>query len=132
MIEVVWTILKSGNRFLLIQRSVYDAFGGTWCFPGGKIDPDDDTPADAAARKLKEETNIDGHNFKLLQTLRSGQYRNHIFFCNIWNGECNLSCDDVVGMGWFTIAEIHAMSQSLSPFLAECLMYLSYLLQQYQ
>lgn len=131
MIEVVWTILKSKNRFLLIQRSVDDVFGGTWCFPGGKVDPDDDTLADAAARELKEETNINGHNFKLLRTLRLGQYRQHIFSCNMWDGECNLSCEDISGMGWFTIAEIHAISQSLSPFLAECLMCVSYLLQQY-
>lgn len=132
VVEVVWVVLKNKNRFLLIQRSINDKFGGTWCFPGGKIDPDDNTPADAAARELKEETNIDGHNFKLLRILRSGQCRRHIFLCEMWDGELNLSCEDIVGIGWFTIAEIHAIDQSLTPFFTKGLMYVSYLLQQYQ
>ncbi len=131
MIEVVWIVLKSKNRFLLIQRSIDDVFGGTWCFPGGKIDPDDNTPADAAARELKEETNLDGHNFKLLRTLRIGQYNQHIFACNMWDGELKPACEDIVGTGWFTIAEIHAIEQSLAPLLVKSLMYMSYLLQQY-
>ncbi len=131
MVEVVWVVLKSKNRFLLIQRSFDDVFGGTWCFPGGKIDPYDNTPADAAARELKEETNIDGHNFKLLRTLRVGQCNTHIFLCNMWYGESKPACKDIMGVGWFTVAEIHAMGQSLTPFLSECLMYVSYLLHQH-
>ena len=130
MVEVVWVVLKSKNRFLLIQRSVDDVSGGTWCFPGGKVDPDDKTPADAAARELKEETNLDGHNFKLLRTLRSGSCNMHILLCNMWDGELKPACEDIMGVGWFTVAEIHAIEQSLTPFLVECLMYVSYLLHQ--
>ena len=131
MVEVVWVVLKSKNRFLMIQRSIDDVYGGTWCFPGGKIDLDDNTPADAAARKLKEETNLDGHNFKLLRTLRVEQCNTHIFLCNIWDGELKPACEDIMGVGWFTIAEIHAIEQSLAPFLLGCLMYVSYLLHQH-
>jgi len=131
VVEVVWIVLKSKNRFLLIQRSVDDVAGGTWCFPGGKVDPDDKTPADAAARELKEETNIDGHNFKLLRKLRIGQCSTNIFLCNMWDGEIKPACEDIMGVGWFTVAEIHAIGQSLTPFLSECLMYVSYLLHQH-
>ena len=131
MVEVVWVVLKSKNRFLLIQRSFEDVSGGTWCFPGGKVNPDDKTLAIAATRELKEETNLDGHNFKILRTLRSGQYNTHIFLCNMWDGELKPDCEDIIGVGWFTVAEIHAIEQSLAPFLAECLMYVSYLLQQH-
>jgi len=131
VIEVVWVVLKSKNRFLLIQRSVDDVSGGTWCFPGGKVNPEDKTLANAAARELKEETNLNGHNFKLLHTLRVGQYNTHIFLCNMWDGELKPACVDIVGIGWFTVAEIHTIGQSLAPFLAECLMYVSYLLYQH-
>lgn len=131
MIEVVWVILKSKNRFLLRQRSVDDVAGGTWCFPGGKVDPDDKTLADTASRELKEETNLDGYNFKPLRTLRLGQYNTHVILCNMWSGKLRPACDDIMGVGWFTIAEIHSIKQSLSPFLSETIMYLSYLLQQH-
>ncbi len=131
MVDIVWVVLKSENHFLLIQRSFDDVAGGTWCFPGGKVDPDDKTLAAAAARELKKETNLDGHNFKLLRTLRIRQYNTHIFLCNMWDGELKPACEDIVGVGWFTIAEIHAMGQSLTPFLTECLMYVSYLLHQH-
>ena len=131
MVDVVWVVLKSENHFLLIQRSFCDISGGTWCFPGGKVDPDDKTLADAASRELKEETNLDGRNFKLLRTLCIGQYNTHIFLCNLWDGELKPACEDIVGVGWFTISEIHTIRHSLAPFLLECLMYVSYLLHQY-
>ena len=131
MVEVSCVVLKSENHFLLIQRSFNDVWGGTWCFPGGKVDPGDETPANAAARELKEETNLNGHNFKLLRTLRLEQFNTHILLCNMWDGELKPACEDIVGVGWFTIAEIHAIRQSLTPFLSECLMYVSYLLQQH-
>jgi len=52
-VEVVWTILRQDNRFLLAQRSMSDTASGTWVFPGGKVDPEDQTVIDAAARELK-------------------------------------------------------------------------------
>lgn len=131
MVESVWVVLKSKNHFLLIQRSFDDVVGGTWSFPGGKIDTDDKTLTDAAARELKKETNLNGHNFKILRTLRLKQHRMHVVLCNMWDGELKPACEDIVGVGWFTIAEIHAIRQGLSPFLSETLMYLSYLLQQH-
>ena len=130
MVDVVWVVLKNKNRFLLIQRSVDDVFGGTWCFPEGKVDPGDKTLTFAADRELKEETNIDGHNFKLLRTLRSRQCNTHISLCDMWDVELKPACEDIMGVGWFTVAEIHAIKQSLTPFLVECLMYVSYLLHQ--
>ncbi len=131
MVETVWIILKNENHFLLIQRSFDDFAGGTWAFPGGKVDPEDKTPLDTAARELKEETNLDGYNFKLLRTLRLGHYTTHIVLCNMWDGKLRPACEDIMGVGWFTITEIHGMEQSLSSFLSETLIYLSYLLQQH-
>ncbi len=131
MIEVVWIVLKNKNRFLLIQRSIDDVAGGTWCFPGGKVDPGDQIPLNAAIRELKEETGFIVHELKQLSTLRIKQYDQHIFLCNRWNGKLNLSCEDIMGAGWFTLLEIYALEQSLAPFLAKSLMCVSYLLQQY-
>lgn len=129
MIEVVWTIIQHRNRFLLTQRSTTDTAGGTWVFPGGKVDTKDKSPVDAAIRELKEEVGLDGERFKELGITCFGQYRIQIFYCQQWSGTPKPSCDDIIGVGWFTLAEIHTLNRSLAPFLNKSLMYLSYLIQ---
>jgi 8-oxo-dGTP pyrophosphatase MutT (NUDIX family) len=131
MIDVVWTILRNENRFLLIQRSLNSIAGGTWCFPGGKVDTDDQTPLGAAIRELKEETGFSGYDLKQLCVLRIEQYNQHIFLCSKWNEELNLPHREIMGVGWFTLAEIYTLEQSLAPFLSESIMYISYLIQHY-
>jgi 8-oxo-dGTP pyrophosphatase MutT (NUDIX family) len=130
-VEVVWTILRQENRFLLAQKSVSDTASGTWVFPGGKVDPDDQTPIDAAARELKEKVGLEGGQFKLLCSTRLDQYRVQVFCCEQWSGKPKPACDDIIGIGWFTLAEIHALGPSLAPFVSHSLIYLSYLVQHY-
>lgn len=130
-IEVVWTILRHENRFLLAQRSTSDFVGGTWVFPGGKIDPEDKTPIDAATRELREEVGIDGEQFRKLHDTQISKYHIQIFCCEQWCGQPKPNCEDIIGVGWFTLAEMHSISQSLSPFLRDLLMFLSYLTQHY-
>lgn len=58
-IPVVTCTLYYKGRFLVIRR--HDAakkFGGTWGFPGGKIEQGE-TVAGALVREIKEETNLD-------------------------------------------------------------------------
>jgi mutator protein MutT len=51
-------IIRSNNKVLLCKRKNYMKYPGEWSVPGGSIESGE-TPIDAAARELKEETSID-------------------------------------------------------------------------
>lgn len=51
-------LLRPDGRFLLAQRPARTVYAGYWEFPGGKIEPDE-SPADALARELREELDIE-------------------------------------------------------------------------
>lgn len=72
MTEVVWTILRRDDRFLLAQRSLADSFSGTWTFPGGEKDRTDPSDIIAAYRELKEKVGLKGGRFRKLC---------HIYYC---------------------------------------------------
>lgn len=131
MIEVAWDILRKNNRYLLAQRSTMDSFGGTWTFPGGKVDQSDTDIMATAKRELKEEVALEGMRFRKLCTVHLGQYINQVFCCDEWTGELKPACSDIIGVGWFTWAEMYSLGKSLSPFVNESLLYLSYLVQHY-
>jgi len=131
MIEVVWNILRHKDRFLLAQRSIHDCAGGTWVFPGGKKDPEDKTDIDAAWRELNEEVGVNGKSFRQLCILHLDKYRVRVFCCNKWDGDPKPVCDDIIGVGWFTLAEMYALNKNLAPFVNDSLMYLAYLIQHY-
>jgi len=129
--KVVWVMLRRNNRFLLAQRAEDDVAGGTWCFPGGKIDPGDTTPIYAAHRELLEEVGVHGRQFRKLCDITIDKYITSVWCCNKWSGDPIPSCDDIIGVGWFTLAEIHKLDETISPFLGKALMYISYLTQHY-
>jgi 8-oxo-dGTP diphosphatase len=53
-LDVVAAVLIEGGRVLISRRLASDRFGGTWEFPGGKVE-EGETHADALARELREE-----------------------------------------------------------------------------
>lgn len=129
--EVVSVILRQNSRFLLAQRSLSDRAGGTWNFPGGKIDPEDIDATTTAYRELKEEVGLEGNRFRKLFHIHLGKYHVQVFLCDGWRGKPKPSCEDIIGVGWFTYAELYALGKSLSPFANDSLLYLSYLIQHY-
>lgn len=131
MTEVVWAILQQNDRLLLAQRSLSDIAGGTWVFPGGKIDQNDTTHITAIHRELKEEVGLDGKRFRQLCQIHQNQYHTKVFLCDKWDGIPKPTCNDIIGVGWFTYAEMYALDQSLAPFVNENLSYLLYLIQHY-
>lgn len=132
MTEVVWAVLQKNDRLLLAQRSLLDHAGGTWNFPGGKVNPEDANDIISVHRELKEEVGLDGRRFRKLFHTHLDRYFVKVFLCDEWYGELKPSDDDIIGVGWFTLAEMHTLGQSLSPFVQEILLYLSYLLQHYE
>lgn len=131
MIEVVWTILSKNDKFLLAQRSWSDAYGGTWTFPGGKIDSTDKTPEATAYRELEEEVGLIGKRFRKLDHIRFDKYHIQFFVCDRWVGEPKPSCKDIIRIGWFSLTEMYSIDLKLSPFISDSLMHLSYLIQHY-
>lgn len=131
MSEVVWAILRQKDRFLLAQRSVSDHAGGIWTFPGGKVDQEDVNAIAATYRGLKEEVGLNGHRFRKLFHIRLDQYLVHVFLCDQWHGELKPACKNIVGVGWFTCAEMYSLDKSLAPLVSDSLLYLLYLIQHY-
>ena len=55
---VVAALIESDGKILACQRRKDDAFGLKWEFPGGKVQRGEN-PAEALARELKEELDVD-------------------------------------------------------------------------
>ncbi len=131
MVEIVWIIIRKNNRFLLAQRAISDTAGGTWVFPGGKVDTIDETYIHAAVRELREEVGLKGEQFKKICILHLDKYIIKVLLCYDWKGKPKPSCEDIIGVGWFSLPEIHSLGKSLAPFTNNSLSYLSYLIQHY-
>lgn len=132
MIDTVCVIVQKRNHFLLVQRSLSDTAGGTWTYPGGKKDPEDNNLIETAHRELLEETELDGSDFHLLFQTLIDKYRLSIFACLKWIGQPQPGCDDIIGTGWFTWTEIYTMGESLSPHINNILPELAYFTQHYR
>lgn len=55
---MVAAVISRGAELLVCQRPAHKQHGGLWEFPGGKCEPGE-SDADAVARELKEELNVD-------------------------------------------------------------------------
>lgn len=127
MTEIVWAILWQNSRFLLAQQLL----NGIWDFPGGEKTHKDQTTIIAVYQKLKKEVGLKGKRFRKLFHMYLGKNFVQVFWCDQWYGELKPACENIIGIGWFTIAEMHALGQSLNPFVNESLPYLTYLIQHY-
>jgi 8-oxo-dGTP diphosphatase len=58
-------VTDAHSRILLVQRAGSAHAAGSWCLPGGKVDYCE-APETAAAREVKEETNLDLRDMRFL------------------------------------------------------------------
>lgn len=130
MQDVVLVVLCQNDRFLLAQKAVDDSFGGTWTFPGGKVD-NNETAIAAISRELHKEVGVKGKRFRLLCNTQIPQYHIYIFYCDQWVDTLRPNSSEIIGIGWFTLPEIYTMEESLTPVVKNSLGYLSYLIQHY-
>jgi len=54
----VIAIIQQGRVYLMIRRAAHIAKGGHWCFPGGHLEPGENS-REAIQRELKEELGIE-------------------------------------------------------------------------
>jgi mutator protein MutT len=81
-----------GRTFLISKRLPGKIYGGQWEFPGGKVEPKDDTLQAAICREVKEELGIDiypdtDYIQKRVESPHVGAVDVYYFFCQIIKGE---------------------------------------------
>lgn len=88
-------LLDSAGRVLITERLGDSPFAGLWEFPGGKIH-DQETPADALVRELREELDIVAceyeHFMQLMHEYADRSVALEFFLVHSWQGEPR-SCD---------------------------------------
>jgi 8-oxo-dGTP diphosphatase len=103
-------VLDADGRLLLVRRGHEPALG-KWSLPGGRIDPGE-SPAQAAAREVREETGLEVEVGELLQTVDLwGSYRVHDFAATVIGGELQPG-DDASDARWCTPDEVTLLELS--------------------
>lgn len=97
------------GRVLLVQRA-NEPSRGHWSVPGGRIE-DGETPQDAAAREVREETGLDVAVGELLGTLDFGPYHVADFLATATGGTLAPG-DDALDARWCTREEIASLETS--------------------
>jgi 8-oxo-dGTP diphosphatase len=99
------------GRLLLVRRA-RDPAAGMWSLPGGRIEPGE-TPAEAAAREVLEETGLVIRVGRLLATadIWDGVYRVHDFAAEVVGGQLRAG-DDAADVRWCTDEEVEQLPLS--------------------
>jgi 8-oxo-dGTP diphosphatase len=108
-------VIDEQRRILLVRRGREPALG-SWSLPGGRIEAGE-SPAEAAAREVTEETGLVVEVGALLQTvdLLSG-YRVHDFTATVVGGTLAAG-DDADEVAWYDVAQLEKLE--LSPGLLD-------------
>jgi 8-oxo-dGTP diphosphatase len=96
------------GRLLLVQRG-REPQAGRWTLPGGRVEPGE-SPAEAAAREVAEETGVVvtvGREWLVLERPGPGDvlFEIHDFVAEVVGGDLRAG-DDAADVGWFTAAEM--------------------------
>ena len=107
-------LLSRGSEYLMIRRALNVPKGGTWCFPGGHVEPGE-TPRRAVTRELAEELGIEVRPTKRLGAVRILDSR-HILV--VWrvehlSGEFRPRQAEVADVRWVRLAEIATITPGL-------------------
>ncbi|MBE2224918.1 MAG: NUDIX hydrolase [Anaerolineae bacterium] len=118
-VPIVVALIRSGERFLLIQRKS-DSYGGQWALVGGKWDFGE-TLATAVTREVQEETSLETRFVALkglvservhppTETLSAAHFLLLVCELVVTNGEAKEQNEGAVA--WFTLPEIEALHEA--------------------
>lgn len=123
----ILAVVVRGPRLLLIRRA-NPPDQGLWGFPGGRIEHGE-TVFQAAERELHEETGFITRAqgvltaFDVLDRTPDGRLRFHYVIAVVQcadSGQTTIrAADDAVGVDWFTLDQIRAAPERMSPGLQE-------------
>lgn len=109
--ECAGAVVRDASGRLLLVRRAHDPAIGKWSLPGGRIETGE-TPAQAAAREVREETGLDVEIGDLLQTVDIwGGYRVHDFAATVRGGQLRAG-DDASDVRWCTPEEVTTLDLS--------------------
>lgn len=111
ILNVVAAILKNTqNQILIVQRPLDKELGGYWEFPGGKVEPGEESQK-ALQRELKEELSI-SCQIEDLEPLTSFTYQHpekdiafSFYTLTKWQGDIVLS-EGQLGFLWVNLSEL--------------------------
>lgn len=108
-------VLEADGRFLMVQRAPGVARPGTWCFPGGHVEPGE-TPCRAAVREIHEELGVVVTPLRRIGGIRStdGRYVLVAWLMRIAAGEIRPAPAEVSDYRWVRIEEITAIPGGLA------------------
>ncbi|MFT8777494.1 MAG: NUDIX hydrolase [Gluconacetobacter liquefaciens] len=123
----ILSVVVRGPRLLLIRRA-NPPDQGLWGFPGGRIEQGE-TLFQAAERELREETGFVTRAqgvltaFDVLDRMPEGRLRFHYVIAVVRcadSGQTDIrAADDAVAVDWFTLDQIRAALERMSPGLLE-------------
>lgn len=109
------------GRLLARQRRANEPLPGLWEFPGGKI-KDEEAPADAARRELREEMGVAAGALRLRATI-DHRYPDREVRLHVFEGACDGEpfASDGAAWAWLTPEELGArpIPEANRPLIAE-------------
>jgi ADP-ribose pyrophosphatase YjhB (NUDIX family) len=97
------------GRLLVIRRGTHPSLG-TWSLPGGRVEPGE-SPAQAAAREVLEETGLRVTVGELIDTVEVLGYLVHDFAATVTGGTLQAG-DDADEVRWCTPEQLATMDTS--------------------
>lgn len=108
--DVAVSVVRCSGKYLVMRRSDHETMSGKWEFPGGEVE--DETPREAAARELKEESGISAEAVRSGCSYTgegsTGLWRLHPFLFEVGSREVFLSREHDKHM-WVELEELENM-----------------------
>ena len=96
-------VVRDGDGRLLLVRRRHAPSIGLWSLPGGRVEPGE-TPVQAAAREVLEETGLQVEVGELLASVHIGDYLVHDFAAVVVGGTLRAG-DDATDARWCSFEE---------------------------
>jgi 8-oxo-dGTP diphosphatase len=107
MKERATVICRRDNRILYVRKPK-----ARWTLPGGKVEADE-SPAQAAARELREETGLILEDLAYVTRFEGGAVLHHVFEVSVTMIATPAPHNEIADCKWFTTTELG--DQKVSP-----------------